>query len=223
MTGLHNGHGAIRANAGTAPIALTDVTMTSTFHKAGYKVGGFGKWGLGDKDTSGDPMKHGFDEFTGYYHQVHAHSYYPDFLWDSGKHLALSNKEYSADVIAARSLEFVRKHKDQPFFLYACYTLPHAKFEPPNESPYEKEQWPEGAKKYAAMVTRADTHIGNLLHLLDDLKLASNTIVYVTSDNGAPAGGGGEDKGFELFQSNGILRGQKGQFYEGGIRIPMMV
>ena len=59
MTGLHNGHGAIRANAGTAPISAADVTLSNEMHKAGYKVGGFGKWGLGDKDTSGDPMKHG--------------------------------------------------------------------------------------------------------------------------------------------------------------------
>ena len=226
MTGLHTGHTPIRANAGTIPLLASDVTIAQVLKKAGYATGGFGKWGLGDVGSDGVPAKHGFDEFFGYLHQVHAHSYYPDFLWDNEKKFPLpGNKDgkgaqYSASVIADRSLEFLRKHAGSPFFLYACTTLPHAKFEPPDLKPYETMPWTEGQKAYAAMVTRADAYVGRILNALRERGLEKDTLVFITSDNGAP---GGEDKGFELFRSNGILRGQKGQLYEGGIRDPMIV
>lgn len=219
MSGLHTGHSPIRANVGTVPIAASDVTLAQVLHDTGYVTGGFGKWGLGDVHSTGVPSRHGFDEFFGYLHQVHAHSYYPDFLWDNEKKVVLNGKQYSADLIAERSFEFLRKNHDRPFFLYACTTLPHAKFEIPSVAPYEKEPWTQGQKTYAAMVTRLDSHIGKLLGLLREYNLERDTLVIFTSDNGAHSGG---DKGFEFFRSNGVLRGEKGQLYEGGIREPMV-
>lgn len=220
MTGLHGGHAPVRANAGTIPILPEDVTLAEVLKKAAYATGGFGKWGLGDAGTDGIPTKQGFDEFFGYLHQVHAHSYYPDFLWDNETKFNLPAGTYSADVIADRTLDFVRKHKDQRFFLYACWTLPHGKFEVPDTEPYAKEDWPEGHKRYAAMITRADRHFGRLMNLLKELRLEQDTIVVFTSDNGAHSG---KDKGYEFFRSNGSLRGEKGEVYEGGIRVPMIV
>lgn len=226
MTGLHMGHTPVRANAGTVPIEASDYTVAQALKEAGYATGGFGKWGLGDARTTGIPTRHGFDEFFGYLHQVHAHSFFPEFLWDNETRFPLPGNaggkrgQYSADIIAGRSFEFVRKNRGRPFFLYACYTLPHARFEIPSLAPYESEPWTVGQKTYAAMVSRADTHIGRLLALLKELDLDRDTIVFITSDNGAHFG---EEKGFEFFQSNGVLRGQKGQLYEGGIRVPMIV
>ena len=78
----------------------------------------------------------------------------------------------------------------------------------------------QGAKTYAAMVTRADGYIGEVMSLLNQFGLKDNTVVFITSDNGAHFG---EEKGFGLFHSNGVLRGQKGELYEGGIRTPMIV
>jgi arylsulfatase A-like enzyme len=219
MTGLHTGHTPVRANAGTVPLSKEDVTLVQVLKTAGYATGGFGKWGLGDAGSTGIPTRHGFDEFFGYLHQVHAHSYYPDFLWDGEKKFPLGGK-YSADIIAERSTDFIRRHKDAPFFLYACYTLPHGKFELPSLTPYENEPWTEGQKTYAAMVTKADSYIGNILSVLRELRLEQNTVVFVTSDNGAQSGAG---KGFDFFRSNGVLRGHKGDLYEGGIRVPMIV
>ncbi|MEP7363480.1 MAG: arylsulfatase [Acidobacteriota bacterium] len=219
MTGLHGGHAAIRANAGTVSIRDEDLTLAEILRKAGYRTGGFGKWGLGDAATPGAPTRQGFDEFFGYLHQVHAHSYYPEFLWDNEKRMDLHG-QYSADLIAERSFQFLEKAKSVPFFLYACYTLPHAKFEGPDMGAYAGRDWPEAARHYAAMTTRADRYVGRLLELLKQNGLESDTLVLVTSDNGAHSG---MDKGYELFRSNGVLRGEKGMVYEGGIRVPCVV
>jgi arylsulfatase A-like enzyme len=220
MTGLHGGHAPIRANAGTIPMLPGDRTVAQVLKEAGYNTGGFGKWGLGDAGSASVPSKKGFDEFFGYLHQVHAHSYYPDFLWNNDTKLPLHG-EYSADLIAERSFAFLRKQKPgKPFFLYSCSTLPHAKFEVPDLEPYTNKPWTTGQKTYAAMITRADRHIGTITRILRETGQDRNTVLFVTSDNGAHSG---EGKGFELFNSNGVLRGEKTQLYEGGIRVPMIV
>ncbi len=219
MSGLHGGHAPIRANAGTQPLAAEDATLADLLKKKGYATGGFGKWGLGDAQSDGVPWKHGFDTFFGYLHQVHAHSYYPDFLWDNERRFEMPKGSYSADVIFERSLEFVRKNRDRPFFLYQCGTLPHARFEPPDVNPYSDMPWTAGQKAYASMVTRLDTQVGLLRALLRECHLESDTLLFFTSDNGAHSG---EEKGFEFFRSNGRLRGEKGQLYEGGLRVPMI-
>ena len=80
MTGQHTGHTTVRANSGGASLRADDVTIAQVLKQAGYTTGGFGKWGLGDVGTTGVPEEHGFDVFFGYYHQVHAHSYFPRYL-----------------------------------------------------------------------------------------------------------------------------------------------
>ncbi|MBL8235720.1 MAG: hypothetical protein JNL98_44935, partial [Bryobacterales bacterium] len=74
----------------------------------GYVCGGFGKWGLGDAGSTGVPWLHGFDTFFGYLHQVHAHSYFPEFLWENNKQVPLGGKQYSAALIAEKSFAFLR-------------------------------------------------------------------------------------------------------------------
>ena len=220
LTGKHGGHAAVRANAGTVALAAEDASLAQILKNAGYRTGGFGKWGLGDAGSSGAPTNKGFDEFFGYLHQTHAHTYYPEFLWDNQRRVDLAKGAYSADLIARRSFDFIDRHRNQPFFLYATYTLPHGNFEGPDTKPYTDAPWPEPSKHLAAMITRADGYVGEILRRLREYRLDSDTLVILSSDNGAPSGPGNS---LELFRRNGALRANKGTVYEGGIRVPAIV
>lgn len=248
MTGLHTGHATIRGNAAKAALDPKDVTVAEVLKKAGYYTGLVGKWGLGDRGSSGLPQSKGFDEFVGYLDQVHAHDYYTDHLErfdprhpEYPQTLIAENFDgkkgmYSHDLFTMAALNFVRTYKpDQfnhyrPFFLYLAYTIPHANNEEyqrsgngmqvPNDAPYSKESWPQVEKNKAAMITRLDTDVGRVLDKLKELKIDENTIVFFASDNGAHKEGGVDPK---FFESTGPLRGIKRDLYEGGIRVPMIV
>ena len=237
MTGYHTGHCSTRVNGGGAPLLDSDVTLAEVLKGAGYATGCFGKWGLGDHGTAGVPNRQGFDEFFGYLHQVHAHFYYPSFLWKNDRRQELKanwgqqRKQYSHDLIADRALDFIRRHRDERFFLYVPFTIPHFELLTPEDSMKEyrgqfPEPWaykgdhyasqPEPRTALAAMITRMDRDVGRILGLLKKLGLDRDTLVLFTSDNG------GYLMGTELFRNNGPLRGGKGSFYEGGIRVPLL-
>ncbi|HUR56216.1 MAG TPA: arylsulfatase, partial [Opitutaceae bacterium] len=240
LTGKHTGHSRIRANSDRSLLA-EDATMTEALKSAGYATGVFGKWGLGLEGSPGAPWRKGVDEFLGYLDQTHAHAYYPEYLMKNGARLEIpenrngQRRVYSHDLLANGALDFIRRHKDGPFFLYVPFTIPHAEVAVPEDSLAEyRGKWPEpkpfaGAKTYAAqkepravraaMITRLDRDVGRILDLLDELKLAENTLVMFSSDNG-PITAGGQDPDF--FDSNGPLRDLKFTLYEGGIRVPFI-
>ncbi len=242
MTGNHTGHTSVRINGGGSPLQPNDVTVAEVLKEAGYATGIFGKWGLGDAGTDGVPNKQGFDEFYGYLHQVHAHFFYPWFLWRNDQRHVLSEnigqkrRQYSHDLIAEEALGFIRRRQDGPFFLYVPFTIPHFELLVPEDSlkeyegkfpepvPYRGRHYasqPAPRAALAAMITRMDRDVGRILALLSELKIDRQTIVFFTSDNGGYrlARPGQPD----FFQGNGPLRGAKGNFYEGGIRVPMIV
>lgn len=240
MTGLHMGLTSVRANPGGVPLLDSDVTVAEVLRRAGYATGGFGKWGLGDKGTDGVPWKQGFDEFFGYLNQVHAHYFYPEFLYANDRRVPLegntggARRTYSHDAIAGRALDFIRRHRDRPFFCYMPFTLPHLELLVPEDSmtPYEGKveekpyvdprrhyaDQPKARAAYAGMVSRLDRDVGRVLALLAELKLEENTLVFFTSDNGSAVPLWGDD----YFASAGHLRGHKQNLYEGGIRVPMI-
>ncbi len=241
MTGKHTGHTSVRGNTGGLPLEQADVTVAEVLKDAGYTTGLFGKWGLGDHGTTGVPWEQGFDEFFGYLHQVHAHFYYTPFLWENDRQYPLPGNEdgaratYSHDAITERALQFVRNHRDEPFFLYLAYTIPHTELLVPEESlseydglfpeptpyvgdgHYAAQEKPRTA--FAAMVSRMDRDVGRLVRLLDELGIGENTIVFFTSDNGGQRGWGAD---LDFFSGNGALRGGKMSLYEGGIRVPLI-
>lgn len=254
------------APEGQWPIAEEEVTIQELLKPLGYATGAFGKWGLGGPASTGTPESQGVDKFYGYLCQAHAHSYYPSYLWDNDKHVKLTNNppvgghakfpedadpadpknyaqfqgtDYAPDRINAAALDFIRDHKDEPFFLYYPSVIPHVALHVPDEDlkqytqlgwtdpPFTKAKGfgytphftPRAA--YAAMITRLDMYVGRVLSLLDELELADNTIVVFTSDNGTTHLK--DEVDYDFFASVGELRGLKGSLYEGGIRVPTIV
>jgi len=221
MTGLHGGHAFVRGNReikpeGQTPLPANTFTLAHLMKGAGYQTALIGKWGLGHPDSEATPDKMGFDYFFGYNCQRKAHEHYPDELWRNQERIPLGGTQYSHDLMTEEALQFIREHRDQPFFLDLSYTLPHQKVQVPELGQYEKEAWPENLKTLAAMITRLDRDVGRLMDLLKELHLDEQTLVVFASDNGAAY----RDA---LFQHSGPLRGYKRDLYEGGIRTPAIV
>lgn len=242
MTGKHMGHTYIRGNA-KENLRPEDVTLAEVLKQADYATGLIGKWGLGHEGSTGVPTRQGFDYFFGYLDQTHAHNYYPTFLHRNEERVKLRNVvpnegrwgqgvasvkvDYSHDLFAEEALQFVERHKEEPFFLYLALTIPHANnearragMEVPDLGPYADKDWPEPEKRKAAMITRMDRDIGRLVAKLKEHGLDEQTILFFTSDNG-PHREGGNDPQF--FQASGPLRGIKRAMYEGAIRVPLIV
>lgn len=248
MTGFHTGHTYVRGNReikpmGQLPLRPDTVTIPRLLKKAGYATALTGKWGLGGPGSSGIPNKQGFDYFYGYLCQRHAHNYYPEFLFRNeervplvgnkvaepradGAGVAVERAQYSADLIAAEALQFIRNNKDRPFFLYFAATLPHANdeagkngMEIPDYGIYEHRSWPDPQKGHAAMISHLDRDVGRVMETLKKLGIDDKTLVFFTSDNGPHREGGANP---EFFDSNGPLRGCKRDLYEGGIRVPLI-
>ncbi|MEA4915984.1 arylsulfatase [Proteiniphilum sp.] len=255
MTGLHTGHTPIRGNKevkpeGQFPLPEGTVTLFHLFKKAGYATGAFGKWGLGQPGSEGDPNRQGVDEFYGYNCQLLAHNYYPDHLWHNQTKIVFPENEngqfgaYSQDLIQAKTLEFIDNHGKDPFFLFVPIVLPHAELVVPEDSiirnlrgkfdekPYKGTDSGPAFRKggymsqeypratHAAMVKRIDAYVGQIIGKLKEKGVYDNTLIIFTSDNG-PHREGGADPDF--FNSNGVYRGYKRDLYEGGIRVPTII
>ncbi len=244
---------------GQMPLPENTFTVARMMQQAGYVTGAIGKWGMGMQYTSGNPNQQGFDYFYGYLCQKQAHNFYPTHLWENGKWDSLNNpvinvhkplpmdapdsafdyykgKDYALDKMAEKTLGFIKKNKEKPFFLYLPYTAPHVSLQAPDaaikeylgqfpETPYHGERsyastlYPKST--YAAMITYLDKQVGKVLDLLKELNLDDDTIIMFSSDNGATFDVGGVDT--EFFNSVGGLRGRKQDLYEGGIREPFIV
>lgn len=252
MTGQHMGHTHVRGNAGGDDMLIQslreqDITVAEVLKSAGYTNALIGKWGLGEMDQPGSPLRQGFDRFFGYLNQVHAHNYYPEFVWNNDKKMPLRNVvernersyggfvggaatkriDYTHDLFVEEARQFIGQHQQGPFFLYLPLTIPHANnegtrmtgdgAEVPDYGIYADRDWPSQDKGQAAMITRMDGDIGRILDYLRELEIAENTLVFFTSDNG-PHDEAGHD--LERFDPSGPLRGTKRALYEGGIRVP---
>ena len=234
---------------GQVPLAENTTTIATLLKSAGYSTALIGKWGLGVESNSGNPLKQGFDYYYGYLCQILAHNHCPEYLMENDKKVYLDNKviwddttswtkglgsypierkQFSQELFTSKALSFIEENKDKPFFLYLASIIPHVNGEAPKGkwasdipsfAPYENESWSEEEKGYAAMITYLDTDIGKIVDKLKNLGIEENTLIIFSSDNGASP----ILKGFKRFQSNGPWRGGKGDFYEGGIRVPMIV
>ncbi len=238
MTGQHTGHTKIRGNKeiqpeGQEPLDPNVKTLGNLFQENGYVTGCFGKWGMGYPGSGGEANDMGFNEFYGYNCQRKAHKYYPDYLWNN-KTKENQNGRYSQDAIHEHALKFIRDNKDKAFFGYFTYTIPHAELTQPQDSIVEMYRnkfhepnpfYDNGdygtalnpRAQFAAMITRLDTYVGQIIEELERLGIADKTLFIFTSDNG-PHQEGGADPYF--FNTEARLKGLKRALYEGGMRVP---
>ena len=176
LTGKHGGHSYIRGNyemggfadsleAGQMPLPEGMYTLPKMLKNAGYTTGMFGKWGLGMHNTTGSPLKQGFDAYAGILDQKQAHNFYPTHLWLNDEPLKLNNPvidvhrqldstlatdkdfdayiglEYVGDVMTKHALAFIEENREGPFFLYLAFPQPHVSLQAPQQyiDPYRAD------------------------------------------------------------------------------------
>ena len=216
-----------------AGMPITEETLAEVLARAGYATGIFGKWHLGYAASFG-PTNQGFAEFRGFvsgnidlFSHIDQEGWYD---WWQRNSLA-AEPGYAPHLLTEHGVDFIHRHKDQPFFLYLPHPAPHYPYQGPSDGANRSiQQGPspaglvevqtvpalvgsDAARAYREMVEDLDTQVGRIVDTLESCGLRDNTLLVFCSDNGGiakPALGG----------DNGPLRGRKGQLYEGGHRVP---
>lgn len=242
MTGLHTGHSRIRGNMcrsggiegtregmdGTVRrinLLPQDSTIANVLSSNGYVTCLVNKWHLDGFDLNAGPLDRGFDEFYGWLiHEPKSHNYYPSIRWNNREEYIIEDNlgdkriDHNTDRATYEALDFLKRNRDNSFFLYLAYNSPHVPLDAKSWGKYKDMDISDNDKSYAALITHMDECIGKVLDELKALGLDDNTIVIFASDNG-----GAKAANTEKLQLNGELRGWKGDLYEGGIRVPMII
>ncbi len=198
--------------------------LAHAFREAGYTTALFGKWHLGYRPEY-NPVHHGFDRFRGYvsgnvdYHSHVDNSGVADW-WDNLD--LIEEPGYVTDLVSSHAVDFIAANHSRPFFLYVAHEAPHFPYQGRHD-PAERAVGGKpnrdfqafGARQdrqaaYKEMIEAMDEGVGRIVAKLRELDLERDTLVVFCSDNGAIAQVG----------SNGALRGEKGDLYEGGHRVP---
>lgn len=202
--------GVSSVSQGYENMRQNETTIAEILQQNGYSTGCFGKWHNGAYFQQ-HPNRKGFDEFTGF---LMGHlGYYYDAIYQHNDQ-DIKSKGYSTDYFTDQALGFIQKNKDQPFFCYVPYNVPHSPFQVPEK--YFRKYKTKGLDNELAciygMVENMDENIGRILTCLEELKLRENTIVIFLSDNGP-----------NTFRYNGEMKGKKGSVDEGGVRVPFYI
>ncbi len=249
MTGTHMGHTPVRSNTGGVSLRPDDVTIAEILKHAGYATGGYGKWGLAEVGQSGVPERQGFDEFFGYYHQIHAHEHYPPYLYRNSERVDLPGnagidagvpagerglgpvptvdpktgrtRQFAHALIVERMKAFIRTHRDRPFFAYGAWTPPHSRWEMPAEDP-AWQLYKDQPWPLAAKAAAAFTSMVDR-HVGEILALLTELgLGDRTIVIFASDNGGLTALNRAPLFSNAPLRGGKTTLYEGGLRVPLI-
>ena len=200
----------------------SEITVARLLKEAGYVTGCIGKWDVSNRAAilNRMPLAHGFDE---YYGTLGANDSGFVVLHEDNDRVAETHEMASLTrLYTDRAIDFLRRHRDEPFFLYVAHTLVHSIVD---ASPQFKGKSKGGL--YGDAVEEIDFHTGRLLDALDELGLRDKTLVIFTTDNG-PWNNFQEvlrkrHGGAVAWGSSGPLREGKGSTYEGGIRVPCVV
>ena len=221
-------------------IPPTELTLAEALKMRGYVTGITGKWHLGIHNKWHIPNKRGFDfqygfagafslytpekSSAGYVNHIQD-SFSAKYQWESGRKengaITLNNKviseeDYLTFAIRDRAIQFIKDHRNEPFFLYVPFSAPHIPFQAPVDyyclySDVEDEN----KRVYYAMISALDDAIGDIHNTIKSLGLEENTIIYFLSDNGGAA--------YTMATDNGPLKGGKLTPFEGGVNIPFIM
>jgi len=188
-----------------------EVTIAEKLSAAGYRTGIFGKWHNGEQFPL-TPTGQGFDEFLGF-DAGHFNSYFdPELIRGTQPEKTTG---YITDVLTDAAIDFMTRHRDQPFFCYVPYNAPHSPHQVPEPrfDRFRAQGLPDLLAAIYAMTEHVDDGFGRLLAALDRLGLRENTLVIFLTDNG-PA---------DTPRFNAGMRGAKQSPHEGGTRVPFFL
>lgn len=241
LTGRYPGNAGVRAilagHRRASGLTPEVPTIATALKKLGYKTGISGKWHLGLKDEC-RPNANGFDEFSGFLAgcvDYYSHIFYWGMadgntnpthdLWENGEEI-YDNGNYMTERITEKSVDFIRRHKDEPFMLYVAYNAPHYPMHAPEKYMKRFSHLPWDRQVMAAMISAVDDGVGEIKNELICQGIADNTIIYFQSDNGPSR----ESRNWldgrpDLYYggTSGIFKGHKFSLFEGGIRIPAIL
>ena len=224
MTGRYQQRFGHEFNPGPNPMGdiglpLKEVTLADRLKSAGYKTGMVGKWHLGDAEKF-HPINRGFQEYFGFLGGARSYFPLPNNPPVGGRmyrnlEVLPENEPYTTDTFTREALAFIDRHVKDEWFLYLTYNAVHGPMHATEKYLARfKDVADENRRTYCAMMSAMDDGIGAVLKKLDENKLSENTLIFFVSDNGGPPVNS---------SSNGALRGNKAQTWEGGIRVPYLV
>lgn len=225
--GRWNPQAKLREGRFVRSLPLEEITLAEALRESGYRTANIGKWHLGGEPFS-LPEHHGFDLNIGGNAHGAPGSYF--FPYNGDWAIPSTNErtkwtvfpegkpgEYLTDRLTDEAITFLRDNRERPFFLYFPHYGVHTPLQAKEEVIAKYEVIPEvqrqGQPVYAAMVESIDDSVGRVMETLKELGLEKNTIILFTSDNG----------GFYKATDPSPLRGNKGSYYEGGIRVPLII
>ena len=241
LTGRYPGNAGVRAilagHRKASGLTPKVPTIAAALKKEGYATGICGKWHLGLKSEC-RPNANGFDEFDGFMAgclDYYSHIFYYGMadggfnpthdLWENEDEV-YANGEYLTERITRKSVDFIERHKDEPFFLFVSYNAPHYPMHAPQCYLDRFPDLPWDRRIMAAMISAVDDGVAEITRTLDRLGLSENTIIYFQSDNGPSRESrnwldGTEDPYYG--GTTGIFSGHKFSLFEGGIRVPALI